>query len=73
MRLMRHLLDMYVDIVATHYKGGLQLWIDNCQRDIPNGKRLAWSDYNDFRVEFICTFEPTTDAELAHQHLEGFK
>ena len=29
--------------------------------------------YGEFREEFIRVFEPTTDAELARQSLEGFK
>ena len=73
MRLMRYPRDMYVDIIATRCEGGPQLWINNSQRDISAGLRSDWADYAEFREEFIRTFEPTTDAELARQNLEGFK
>ena len=73
MRLMRYPRDVYVDIIATRCEGGPQLWINNSQRDIAAGLRSDWADYAEFRKEFIRTFEPTTDPELARQNLEGFK
>ena len=32
-----------------------------------------WVGYAEFWEEFVCTFEPMTDAKLARQTLEGFK
>ena len=73
MRLMRFPREHYVDIIATRCEGGPQLWINNAQRDIAAGLRSDWADYAEFQEEFVRTFEPTTDAELARQTLEGFK
>ena len=73
MRLMHFPQEHYIDIVVMHCEGGPQLWINNAQWDINAGLQSGWADYAVFCEEFVRTFEPTMDAELARQMLEGFK
>ena len=73
MRLMEYPVVKYLEIIATCYEGGPQSWINNSQCDILARARLDWATYGEFWEELIRVFEPTTDAQLARQSLEGFK
>ena len=71
MRLQHFRAEEWVDIVATRLEGAALSWINSELSRIQQQQRAPFASWAEFCGQFVATFEPTTDQELARQQLKA--